>query len=132
MKGSKYPLEVLFKALSDRTRLRILNMVADRELCVCYFTELLGLSQPKVSRHLAYLRRGGIVAARRDGKWMHYSLRVPSDIVAANILRQALMQMKGMPEMQRDRERLDRACCDPARYVLIRNAPQPRITAESR
>ena len=68
MKG----LEPLFRALADETRLRLLNLIADREICVCYFVEILGLSQPKISRHLAYLRNAGIVSARRDGKWMHY------------------------------------------------------------
>ena len=48
-----------------------------KEVCVCYFVEILGQSQPKISRHLAYLRRAGIVAARREGKWMHYKIVVP-------------------------------------------------------
>ena len=70
-------LEALFRALADRTRLRILNLVRDQEVCVCYFVEVLRTSQPKISRHLAYLRRAGIGAARRSGTWMHYSFAVP-------------------------------------------------------
>src|SRR5947207_15922499 len=69
-----YSLEQLFRALADSTRLRLLNLMNGREVCVCYFVEILKTSQPKISRHLAYLRRAGIVAARRDGKWMHYRL----------------------------------------------------------
>ncbi len=52
-------LALLFAALSDRTRLRLLNLMDGREVCVCYFVEILGQSQPKISRHLAYLRTGG-------------------------------------------------------------------------
>ena len=72
-----YDLALLFAALSDRTRLRLLNLMDGREVCVCYFVEILGQSQPKISRHLAYLRRAGVVAARREGKWMHYKIVVP-------------------------------------------------------
>jgi|SRR5437868_13344352 len=129
MTARKYPLESLFKALADRTRLRILNLIVDRELCVCYFTQVLNTSQPKISRHLAYLRRVGNVGVRREGKWMHYSLRMPDDPVASSILRQALAHLKDAPEMRRDRERLNHACCDPQRYMLIRNAPQPALVS---
>src|SRR5271169_1690377 len=73
-KEKPFPLDLLFRALADRTRLRLLNLIADREICVCYFVEILRTSQPKISRHLAYLRRAGIVAARRQGRWMHYRL----------------------------------------------------------
>jgi DNA-binding transcriptional ArsR family regulator len=79
-----YDLALLFAALSDRTRLRLLNLVDGREVCVCYFVEILSQSQPKISRHLAYLRRAGIVAARREGKWMHYRIVVPSHAGAAS------------------------------------------------
>ena len=78
----KFPLERLFRALADPTRLRLINLVAKQEVCVCYFVEVIGVPQPKISRHLAYLRRAGIVAARREGKWMHYKLVVPSDLHA--------------------------------------------------
>jgi ArsR family transcriptional regulator len=61
-------LAVLFAALADPTRLRLLNLMDRRELCVCYFVEILRQSQPKISRHLAYLRKAGIMSARREGK----------------------------------------------------------------
>ena len=65
-------LEDAFKALADRTRLRILALLGNNEVCVCHLHDTLGLPQPTVSRHLAYLRRTGLVSARRDGVWMHY------------------------------------------------------------
>src|SRR6202007_3299351 len=85
-----YDLVRLFEALSDRTRLRLLNLMQGREVCVCYFVEILGQSQPKISRHLAYLRRAGIVQARRDGKWMHYRIERPAEAASAVILDAAL------------------------------------------
>jgi len=69
----------LFAALADHTRLRLLNLIGGREVCVCYFVEILRQGQPKISRHLAYLRRAGLVAARREGKWMHYRMVPPAD-----------------------------------------------------
>lgn len=79
-------LETLFKALADRTRLRLIQILGDDELCVCSCVEVLKTNQPKVSRHLAYLRRAGLVAARRDGKWTYYRLVKPDDPHAAKIL----------------------------------------------
>src|SRR5437762_12971220 len=85
-----YSLEKLFRALADSTRLRLLNLMNGREVCVCYFVEILKTSQPKISRHLAYLRRAGIVAARRDGKWMHCRLVAPPPHAGRELLGQAL------------------------------------------
>src|SRR5688500_20146371 len=67
-------LEQAFKALADATRLRILALLGGNEVCVCHIHDSLGLPQPTVSRHLAYLRRAGLVDTRRDGIWMHYQL----------------------------------------------------------
>src|SRR5271165_7423487 len=106
-------LDRLFRALGDPTRLRILNLMADQEVCVCYFTEVIGAPQPKISRHLAYLRKAGIVAARREGKWMHYRLVVPSNPHAALILKTTCDALQQNRELQRDLHRLDRACCGP-------------------
>src|SRR5580765_7048183 len=86
-KKKPFALDFLFRTLADRTRLRLLNLIADREICVCYFVEILGMSQPKISRHLAYLRRAGIAAARRQGRWMHYRLISPADPAAFSILK---------------------------------------------
>jgi len=119
-------LDVLFRALADATRLRLLNLVNDREICVCYFVEILGLSQPKISRHLAYLRRAGIVAARREGRWTHYRLVMPTDSAAGGILRETLKHMVDRPEMRRDVARLGMACCAPEKFELLQGAPQPQ------
>ncbi len=78
-KTTPFNMERFFQALGDNTRLRLLNLMGDQEICVCYFVEILSQGQPKISRHLAYLRRAGIVAARREGKWMHYRIVMPQN-----------------------------------------------------
>ena len=73
------PVE-LFKLLSDQTRLSIVLLVAEHnELCVCELTEALDLSQPKVSRHLAILRNGGLLEGEKRGQWVYYKLRAELD-----------------------------------------------------
>ena len=106
-KEKPFPLDLLFRVLADRTRLRLLNLIADKEICVCYFVEILGISQPKISRHLAYLRRAGIVAVRRQGRWMHYRLLAPLDAVASAILKETLAHLRQIPEMQGDLTKLE-------------------------
>lgn len=122
---SSFSLDLLFRALADPTRLRLLNLIADREICVCYFVEILRTSQPKISRHLAYLRNAGIVAARREGKWMHYRLTIPKDQAAASILGETLKHLREKPEMKRDVLRLNSACCSPQKFELLLGAPAP-------
>lgn len=78
-KAKGFDMELFFRALADRTRLRLLNLIGADEVCVCYFVEVIGPNQPNISRHLAYLRRAGLVGARRDGKWMHYRVVEPKD-----------------------------------------------------
>jgi ArsR family transcriptional regulator, arsenate/arsenite/antimonite-responsive transcriptional repressor len=124
--SSNFSLDVLFRALADPTRLRLLNLIGNREICVCYFVEILGMSQPKISRHLAYLRRAGVVAARRDGKWMHYRLAIPKDETAAAILQETVKHLGAKPEMRRDIARLASACCKPEKFELLQDAPQPQ------
>jgi len=124
-KKSAAELDGLFRALADQTRLRLINLMADQELCVCFFVEVIGSPQPKISRHLAYLRRAGIVAARREGKWMHYRLIHPRNADAAEILRTTIESLKRNPEMQKDLRRLDRACCGPESLVQLLGAPLP-------
>jgi len=96
-----------------------------REVCVCYFVEVLKQGQPKISRHLAYLRRAGIVAARREGKWMHYRIERQEDEGARAVLEAVLQSCKADSEMQSDLERLGRACCEPQRFVTLAGAPVP-------
>jgi ArsR family transcriptional regulator len=126
-------MQRFFQALGDNTRLRLLNLMGESEVCVCYFVEILGQSQPKISRHLAYLRRAGIVEARRDGKWMHYRIVMPPNIGAAQVLRQTLSWLKEEKAMQADRARLSKACCSPAKFVALEGAPTPQpVTTELR
>jgi ArsR family transcriptional regulator len=125
-RGAKpFDLPRLFAALADRTRLRLLNLMNGREVCVCYFVEILGQSQPKVSRHLAYLRRAGIVTARREGKWMHYSIERPTDRSAAAILDATLASLSSDRQMQTDLAQLGKACCRPEQFVTLQGAPVP-------
>ncbi len=119
-----YDLALLFAALADRTRLRLLNLMDGREVCVCYFVEILGQSQPKISRHLAYLRRAGIVIARRDGKWMHYRIVAPPHAGAARILGETLAVLRKEKAMEADLARFNKACCTPAK-VALDGAPLP-------
>ncbi len=119
-----------FQALADTTRLRLLNLMQDREVCVCYFVEILGSAQPKISRHLAYLRNAGIVAARREGKWMHYRIVTPPHPGATRILRQTLDWLKEDKAMQADGARLTRACCSPSKYAALEGAPLPSMVTE--
>jgi len=129
---SKPDLTPLFAALADRTRLRLLNLMKGREVCVCYFVEILRQSQPKISRHLAYLRRAGIVSARREGKWMHYSIEHPADPGALAILEATLASFKADREMQTDLTRLTKACCQPRTFVTLQGAPLPsRVAAQT-
>src|SRR3954471_3023648 len=83
-------LEAVFKALADKTRLRILALLGSNEVCVCHLHDTLGLPQPAVSRHLAYLRRSGLVAARRDGVWMHYQVSRSLDPVVQGVVHAAV------------------------------------------
>jgi ArsR family transcriptional regulator, arsenate/arsenite/antimonite-responsive transcriptional repressor len=122
---SAFDMERFFQALGDNTRLRLLNLMGEQEICVCYFVEVLDQPQPKISRHLAYLRTAGLVAARREGKWMHYRLLMPPHEGAAQIFRQTLAWLKTDKSMQADRARLAKACCTPAKFAALEGAPLP-------
>lgn len=95
----------LFKAFSDETRLRILNLLAQRDHCVCEFQAILRVPQPKISRHLAYLRRSGLVEVSKCGKWATYSLAKPRDSVHASLVRCIKGCFGDVDFLQRDIER---------------------------
>jgi ArsR family transcriptional regulator len=124
-KKPDFDKELFFRALADRTRLRLLNLMGADEVCVCFFVEILKTNQPKISRHLAYLRRAGIVGVRRDGQWMHYRIAEPADPEVARLLKDVISWLAADPEMQRDRERLEKVCCAPRLPVSIQSAPLP-------
>ena len=90
-------LEDVFKALADKTRLRILALLGNNEVCVCHIHDSLGVPQPTVSRHLAYLRRSGLVAARRDGVWMHYQVSRSLDPVVQRVVNAAVEALGQLP-----------------------------------
>lgn len=125
MRKSEFNAERFFQALGDKTRLRLLNLMGEKEICVCYLVEILGQPQPKISRHLAYLRRAGIVAARREGKWMHYRIAMPPNVGAAQVLQHTLAWLKEDRTMQADRSRLAKACCSPKKFAALEGAPLP-------
>ena len=120
-------LEDTFKALADRTRLRVLALLGNNEVCVCHIHDSLGLPQPTVSRHLAYLRRTGLVSARRDGVWMHYrvSPSLPAEI--RQLLDAAVEALERLTTTTKDRAHFEKtfgplyvvptgaggACCTP-------------------
>jgi len=106
-------LESLLKALADRTRLRILGLLASGEVCVCHIHDSLRIPQPKASRHLAYLRRAGLVETRRNGLWVYYRLAEIDDPLRA-VVQQAVRHALGhVQEVARDLERLEKetGCC---------------------
>ena len=109
-------MENLFKALADSTRLRILGLLLTGEVCVCHIHESLKIPQPKASRHLAYLRRSGLVETRRDGLWVHYRLASPSDPVVRTIADAVRHGLTHIDAVRRDAERLQKktGCCVPA------------------
>jgi ArsR family transcriptional regulator len=109
-------LETYFKALADTTRLRILGLLLTGEVCVCHIHESLRIPQPKASRHLAYLRKAGLVQVRREGLWMHYGLaELPDPVLQAltETLRHALVHVEAV---HKDADRLHKktGCCLPA------------------
>ena len=96
----------VFRALADETRLRILALLKDGEVCVCHIQGGLQLPQPTISRHLAYLRNTGLVEARRDGVWMHYRLSEAASPVIETVLGAALHAMTHAPSTERDMARM--------------------------
>ena len=122
----------MFQALGDATRLRILGLLLSGEVCVCHIHESLRIPQPKASRHLAYLRRAGLVDTRRDGLWVYYRLTVASD-PALEIIRQAVSHSLAEVEtVRRDTGRLQKktGCAVPAPAVdrpgLVERPPRRR------
>jgi ArsR family transcriptional regulator, arsenate/arsenite/antimonite-responsive transcriptional repressor len=102
-------LENVYKALGEKTRLRILALLGNNEVCVCHMHDSLGLPQPTVSRHLAYLRKSGLVETRRDGVWMHYQVsRSLSPLVQA-IVRAAVDALQQVPAANQDRKQFQRS-----------------------
>ena len=102
-------LETVFKALADKTRLRILALLGPNEVCVCHIHDSLGVPQPTVSRHLAYLRRVGLVDVRRDGVWMHYQVARSLNPLVQGVLSAAVAAVSQVATTHQDRKQFQRA-----------------------
>jgi ArsR family transcriptional regulator, arsenate/arsenite/antimonite-responsive transcriptional repressor len=111
-------LETIFKALADRTRLRILGLLLDGEVCVCHIHESLSLPQPKISRHLAYLRRAGFVDTRKDGLWVHYRLARMDDPVMQALVDAVGHAIGHLASGEKDRRRLAQRVERPVRRQI--------------
>ena len=113
-------LERLFQALGDATRLRILGLLLTGEVCVCDIHETLKIPQPKASRHLAYLRRAGLVNTRRQGLWIHYRLADVSDPVVSAIAVAVRHALTHVDVVRNDAARLQKktGCCLPTREAI--------------
>ena len=96
-------LEVLYKGFADATRIRILNLLAAGELCVCDITEILRLPQSTTSRHLGYLLRSHLVEVSREWKFAHYRLAHPADPIHRNLIACVKTCFRGIPSLDRER-----------------------------
>jgi ArsR family transcriptional regulator, arsenate/arsenite/antimonite-responsive transcriptional repressor len=110
---SSSTVDLIFRGFSDRTRLRILNMLRGGELCVCNIVEVLGVPQPKVSRHLAYLRKAGLVTVRKEGQWCYYTLAPTRNKFHEKILDCLCCCLSEVPELVKDGKllKLRTDCC---------------------
>jgi ArsR family transcriptional regulator len=106
-------VDLMFRAFSDPTRLRILHMLRPGELCVCHIVDVLGVPQPKASRHLAYLRKAGLVRARKEGQWSYYRLAPARAAVHQKLLECLGCCAQEVPELAKDARRLKEVtgCC---------------------
>jgi ArsR family transcriptional regulator, arsenate/arsenite/antimonite-responsive transcriptional repressor len=116
LKVQQSPVDAMFRAFSDRTRLRILNMLRGGELCVCDLVTVIDAPQPKISRHLAYLRRAGLVKARKDGLWSHYTLAPAQTAFHRQLLACLQNCFQDVPELTEDLKLLQKVkqhkgCC---------------------
>ena len=110
-------LTKVYAALADPTRLRILSLLGDTEICVCDIHASLDVPQPTASRHLAYLRKSGLVEARRDGIWMHYKMAALDNPVVAAVVKAALHALTHAEISAKDERRLQVALKAPT-YAL--------------
>jgi ArsR family transcriptional regulator len=120
-------LEDAFKAFADPTRLRILGLLAGGEICVCNIHECLGISQPAVSRHLAYLRKKRLVETRKDGLWVHYKLAALDEPVMRVLMSAVTHVLSHCDAIGKDRQRLEAqtGCCVPAQRSHLECCTSP-------
>jgi ArsR family transcriptional regulator len=107
-------VDFTFRAFSDWTRLRILNLLRSGELCVCDLTDILETSQPRISKHLAYLRKSKLVIGRKEGLWSYYRLAPARDAFHRSLLESLEACVAHAPELAKDTKRLavrGKRCC---------------------
>jgi ArsR family transcriptional regulator len=112
LKTPKNRVDMLFRAFSDRTRLRILNLLKPGELCVCDLVRVLNSPQPKISRHLAYLRKAGLVTARKEGLWMYYVLAPAKTEFHRKLMECLSCCFADVPELAKDAKSRADTCCN--------------------
>lgn len=105
-------LENLYKGFADGTRIRILNLLAAGELCVCDITDILELPQSTVSRHLGYLLRSDLVEKSREWKFAHYRIARPGDAIHRNLISCVRTCFRGIPSLDRERARAEKRIRD--------------------
>jgi len=126
-------MAALLKACADQTRLRLLNLLAQEgEVCVCHLVDVLETNQPKVSRHLAYLKRAGLVSDRKDGLWVHYRLAESLAEHAQRLLACLNSCCADAPEMQRDVKTLRQVCAAQPIVKLTSRADAAQQTTHKR
>jgi ArsR family transcriptional regulator, arsenate/arsenite/antimonite-responsive transcriptional repressor len=108
MRATLKTTSTLFRALADESRIRLLNLLLEREICVCELGEALGLPQPRISSHLIYLKRAGLVTMRQEGKWRYYAIPNNLNGVRATLLRCVQSSLREIPVLRRDLARLRR------------------------
>jgi ArsR family transcriptional regulator len=101
----------VFKAFSDETRLRILFLLSERELCVCELVAVLAMPQGRVSRHLAVLKHAELVSDRRDGTWIYYSLAPPDTGLKRRLYDYLKEERESLDTVAQDLQRLDELTC---------------------
>lgn len=111
---AKPTVNLMFRAFLIGTRLRILHLLLRGEMCVCDIVTVIRVPQPKASRHLAYLRRAGLIEKRRQGLWAYYKLTAPASPFHRSLLKCLGECFRDVPELARDAKRALRSCCDKA------------------
>jgi ArsR family transcriptional regulator, arsenate/arsenite/antimonite-responsive transcriptional repressor len=105
------PVDRMFRAFSDPTRLRILHLLLPGELCVCDIVNTLRIPQPMASRHLAYLKKSGLVEGRRDGLWIHYKLATPQTAFHRKLIECLGCCFQDVAQLAKDSRQLTKRCC---------------------
>jgi ArsR family transcriptional regulator len=110
-------VNLLFRAFSDRTRLRILHLLLNGELCVCDIVSIVRVPQPTASRHLSYLLRAGLIKKRKQGLWSYYKLTPAASALHRSLIKCLKECFRNVPELVSDSKRAasGNICCLPVK-----------------